>query len=91
MDMYEIHEVTLTTLTYGGEALGRLSDSRAVFVPFGLPNERVRVRLTEEKRGFAAGKLLKFCKPRQKESRRVASISVNAADVIISICHMKCN
>lgn len=54
------HEVTLTTLTYGGEAMGRLSDGRAVFVPFGLPNEHVRVRLTEEKKGFARGEILEI-------------------------------
>jgi 23S rRNA (uracil1939-C5)-methyltransferase len=38
--------------------MGRLPDGRAVFVPFGLPGERVRIRLTEEKRGFARGQLL---------------------------------
>jgi 23S rRNA (uracil1939-C5)-methyltransferase len=54
------HEVTLTTLTYGGEAMGRLPDGRAVFVPFGLPNERVRVRLTEEKKGFARGEIIEI-------------------------------
>src|SRR5215207_2757424 len=52
------HEITLTTLTYGGDAMGRLEDGRAVFVPFGLPGERVRVRLTEEKRNFARGELV---------------------------------
>lgn len=54
------HEVTLTTLTYGGEAMGRLPDGRAVFVPFGLPSERVRVRLTEEKKGFARGEIVEI-------------------------------
>jgi 23S rRNA (uracil1939-C5)-methyltransferase len=52
------HEITLTTFTYGGDAMGRLNDGRAVFVPFGLPGERVRVRLTEEKRNFARGELV---------------------------------
>jgi len=51
------HEILLTTLTYGGDAMGRLEDGRAVFVPFGLPGERVRIRLTEEKRSFARGEL----------------------------------
>ncbi|HMD13201.1 MAG TPA: TRAM domain-containing protein, partial [Bacteroidota bacterium] len=46
-------------MTYGGDAIGRLDDGRAVFIPFGLPGERVRVRLTEEKRGFARGELVK--------------------------------
>ena len=54
------YDVILTTLTYGGDAMGRLEDGRAVFVPFGLPGERVRIRLTEEKRGFARGKLLEL-------------------------------
>ncbi len=52
------HEILLATLTYGGNAMGRLEDGRAVFVPFGLPGERVRIRLTEEKRGFARGELV---------------------------------
>ncbi len=52
------YDITLTTLTYGGDAMGRLEDGRAVFVPFGLPGERVRVRLTEEKRSFARAGLV---------------------------------
>src|SRR4030095_3474248 len=54
------YDVILTTLTYGGEAMGRLEDGRAVFVPFGLPGERVRIRLTEEKRSFARGALMQI-------------------------------
>jgi len=58
--MDQTFELTPTTLTYGGDAMGRLPDSRAVFVPFGLPDERVRVRLTEEKRGFAPGEIVEI-------------------------------
>jgi 23S rRNA (uracil1939-C5)-methyltransferase len=54
------YEVTLTTLTYGGDAMGRLPDNRAVFVPFGLPGERVRLRLTEEKKNFARGEIVEI-------------------------------
>jgi len=53
-------EILLTTLAYGGDAMGRLEDGRAVFVPFGLPGERVRIRLTEEKRGFARAELVEI-------------------------------
>ena len=56
-------EVDLDKLVYGGEAMGRLLDGRAVFVPFGLPGETVQVRLVEEKRGFARGELLEVLKP----------------------------
>src|SRR4030042_5012163 len=52
------HELTLTTLTYGGDALGRLEDGRAVFVPYGLPGERVRIQLVEQREHFARGRLL---------------------------------
>ena len=53
-----IVDITLEKLVYGGDALGRLPDGRAVFIPFGLPGERVRARLVEEKRGFARAELL---------------------------------
>ena len=61
--MESIYDLTLTTLTYGGEAMGRLPDNRAVFVLFGLPGERVRIRLTDEKRGFARGELVEVLEP----------------------------
>jgi len=54
------HEITLTTFTYGGDAMGRLPDNRAVFVPFGLPGEKVRVRLIQEKKNFARGEIVEI-------------------------------
>ena len=60
------HIITLTTLTYGGDAMGRLDDGRAVFVPFGLPGERVRIRLTEEKRNFARAELVDVLEPSEQ-------------------------
>jgi len=54
------YEITLTTLTYGGDAMGRLPDNRAVFVPFGLPGERVRIQLTQEKKNFARGEIVEI-------------------------------
>src|SRR5687768_7087307 len=57
------YELTLTTLTYGGDAMGRLDDGRAVFVPLGLPGEKVRVRLMEEKKNFARGEIVEILEP----------------------------
>ncbi len=57
------HKITLTTFTYGGESLGRLPDDRAVFVPYTLPGETVRVRLVEEKRGYARAELVEVLEP----------------------------
>ncbi len=56
-------DIDLITMVYGGDAMGRLPDGRAVFVPYGLPGERVRVRLTEQKKSFARAKLLEVLQP----------------------------
>jgi 23S rRNA (uracil1939-C5)-methyltransferase len=55
--------VTLDRWAYGGEAMGRMPDGRALFVPFCIPGETVRVRLVEEKRGFARGELVEVMEP----------------------------
>lgn len=56
-------EVGIKSLVYGGDGLGRLEDGRAVFVPFTLPGERVRVELVEEKRGHARARLVEVIEP----------------------------
>jgi len=48
---------------YGGQAMGRLPDGRAVFVPFALPGEQVRLRPVEEKRGHVRAELLEVLQP----------------------------
>ena len=59
----ETFDLQLEKLTYGGDAMGRLPDNRAVFIPFGLPGERVRVRLVEEKKNFARGEIIEIIEP----------------------------
>lgn len=58
----KICEITLDKYLYGGETMGRLPDpdNRAVFVPYALPGERVRIRLTFQKKGFARAELLEI-------------------------------
>lgn len=55
--------VKLEKLTYGGDALGRLSDGRAVFVPFALPGETVSFRCLDEKRGHVRAELVEVLEP----------------------------
>ncbi len=56
-------EIRLENWAYGGEVIGRLPDGRAVFVPFAIPGEKVRIELVEEKRGFARARLLEVLEP----------------------------
>ena len=58
-----ILEVHLDKFAYGGETMGRLEDGRAVFVPFALPGETVRIRLTEDKRNYARAELVEVVTP----------------------------
>ena len=53
-------DLLLEKYAYGGDAMGRLSDGRAVFVPFGLAGEKVLVRLTEDKKNFARGEIVEI-------------------------------
>jgi 23S rRNA (uracil1939-C5)-methyltransferase len=55
--------VKLEKLIYGGDALGRLSDGRAVFVPFALPGETVSIRSLDEKRGHVRAELVEILDP----------------------------
>jgi 23S rRNA (uracil1939-C5)-methyltransferase len=66
MPVNDIFEFTPTTLAYGGDALGRItseSGSRAVFVPFALPGERVRARIVDEKKNFVRAELIVVLDP----------------------------
>ncbi|MGB9801232.1 MAG: TRAM domain-containing protein, partial [Thermanaerothrix sp.] len=60
---HAVYEVDLLAPAHGGVCLGRLPDGRAVFVPFALPGERVRVRLVERKRTYARAELLDVVQP----------------------------
>jgi 23S rRNA (uracil1939-C5)-methyltransferase len=56
-------EIRPLSLVYGGDAFGRLPDGRAVFIPFALPGELVRIRPVEEKRGHVRAELLEVLEP----------------------------
>ena len=59
-------ELNIDNIANGGEGIGRLPDGRAVFVPFTLPGETVRITVTEEKRGYVRGALQEVVKPSPK-------------------------
>jgi 23S rRNA (uracil1939-C5)-methyltransferase len=57
-----MHELTLEALAFGGDAVGHLG-GRVVFVPFGAPGDRVRVRLVKQTVSYARGEILELCAP----------------------------
>ena len=56
-------DIELNTDSFGGDCVGRLPDGRAVFIPFGIAGERVRIELTLEKRNFARGRIISIINP----------------------------
>ncbi len=52
-------ELRIENLAAGGDGVGRMPDGRAVFVPFTAPDDRVRVRVAEERARFVRGELEK--------------------------------
>jgi 23S rRNA (uracil1939-C5)-methyltransferase len=60
---FDLLTVKLEKLVYGGDALGRLPDGRAVFVPCGLPGETVKAKVVEEKRGHVSTELVEVLEP----------------------------
>jgi 23S rRNA (uracil1939-C5)-methyltransferase len=52
-------ELTLDSLAFGGEAVGRDAGGRVVFVAGGVPGDRVVARVVEDKRSFVRAELVR--------------------------------
>jgi 23S rRNA (uracil1939-C5)-methyltransferase len=55
--------LTLSIMAHGGAAMGRDENGRPIFVPYTIPGETVRARLTDEKRHYARAGLLEIIEP----------------------------
>jgi 23S rRNA (uracil1939-C5)-methyltransferase len=56
-------ELVLDGITHGGEAVGRLPDGKACFVPYAIPGERVRVEVVEQRKRWARARLVEVLEP----------------------------
>jgi 23S rRNA (uracil1939-C5)-methyltransferase len=56
-------DLTPSAYAFGGETIARLPDGRAVFIPFAIPGEYLRVELIESKPGFTRARLLEVLEP----------------------------
>src|SRR5688572_17864925 len=55
-------ELLITALTHAGEGIGR-HEGLAIFVPYALPGETVRVEIIEHKKRFARARLVEVLAP----------------------------
>ena len=59
----ETLNLKLTTMTQGGEAMGRDESGRVVFVPYAIAGEQVVVEIVEEKKNYARARLVEIVSP----------------------------
>ena len=50
-------EILISGFAFGGRAVGRRSDGKVCFVRGAVPGERVRVRLTADKKNYSEDKI----------------------------------
>lgn len=55
-------QLLIESLTNSGDGLGRL-DQRVVFVPYTLPGDRVRIRITQQKKTYALAETQELLEP----------------------------
>ncbi len=58
-----IPNLRLTSMTQGGEAMGRDDTGRVVFVPYAIAGEEVAVEIVEEKKSYARARLREIIQP----------------------------
>src|SRR5258706_3628017 len=59
---HDLITLELTGMAHGGSAIGR-HEGRAIFVPYGIPGEQVRVRITQDKGRFAIAEVVEILTP----------------------------
>lgn len=58
----ERYEIELDDLAYGGDAVGRI-ENFAIFVSGGIPGEKVLIGVTEVKKNYGRGEIIKIIEP----------------------------
>ena len=54
--------IKIESIAFGGEGVGRI-DNFVVFVPFAAPGDELEIEITQQKKKFVRGKILKIIKP----------------------------
>lgn len=56
-------QVEIQKLVAGGDGLAHLPDGKVLFVPFSLPEERLQVKIAQDKRDYAVGEIEDILEP----------------------------
>ena len=61
MQLRDRMKIKIEKIAFGGEGVGRI-DNFVVFVPFTAPDDELEIEITQSKKKFARGKVLKIIK-----------------------------
>ena len=70
----EIVTISLDNIAYGGDAVGR-KDNFTIFVPYGIPGERVKVKIREVKQSYARGEIVSLVEETKERIEPKCSVS----------------
>ncbi|MCL6583240.1 MAG: 23S rRNA (uracil(1939)-C(5))-methyltransferase RlmD [bacterium] len=73
MNVGEIKELTIDTLVYGGDGLGRI-DGQVVFVPLSAPQDRLQVRISSVNHDYARAELVDIVEPSPSRVQPVCEV-----------------
>ena len=59
LHMKKIVELAIDRMTFGGEAIASFQGKK-VFIPWGVPGDRAKVEIVEEKKDFARGRIVEL-------------------------------
>ena len=58
-----MNTVTAEKLLYGGDALARRDDGKAIFIPYAVPGDKLLIEISSEKKNYARAKILEVLMP----------------------------
>jgi len=73
-----LSEITIDSLAFGGEGVGRTAENMAVFIEGAVPGDRLKIRLGKNKRNLQSAISKKLLLRRRSALNRAANISAAA-------------
>ncbi len=77
--MDQTQTFTVERMSYGPDAVGRLADGKAVFVPGAAPGDVVEAALVEERPSFARARLVRVAEPGPARAAEVPACAASGA------------
>ena len=55
----QVINITINDLAFGGDGVARLDEGAVVFVPFAEPGDVLKIEITEQKKSYLRGRIIR--------------------------------